>query len=133
MPNYWLLKSEPDCSRSTIFSAMAIPAGRRQELPGAELYARRDEAGGRIISYHSGAEPPCVAGIAEVAREGYDDHTALDPDDDHFDSKATPENGIWSMVDVRFVRKFAEPVPLAVLKATPGLERMVVTQRGSQL
>lgn len=74
-----------------------------------------------------------MAGIAEIAREGYPDHTALDPGDDHYDPKSTPENPIWMMVDVKFVRKFKEPIPLAKLKETHGLEKMVVTQRGSRL
>lgn len=134
MPNYWLLKSEPDC-----YSIDDLQRDGHTYWSGVRNYQARNymrdamKPGDGVLFYHSGAEPPCVAGIAEVAREGYDDHTALDPDDDHFDPKATPENGIWSMVDVRFVRKFAEPIPLAVLKGTPGLERMVVTQRGSRL
>jgi predicted RNA-binding protein with PUA-like domain len=37
------------------------------------------------------------------------------------------------MVDVRFVEKFPAVIPLATLKATPGLEKMVVTQKGSRL
>ena len=37
------------------------------------------------------------------------------------------------MVDIRFVEKFPAIVPLAALKATPGLEKMVVTQKGSRL
>jgi hypothetical protein len=37
------------------------------------------------------------------------------------------------MVDIRFVEKLPGIVPLAALKATPGLEKMVVTQKGSRL
>jgi predicted RNA-binding protein with PUA-like domain len=36
-------------------------------------------------------------------------------------------------VDVRFVEAFPGIVPLEVLKKTPGLEKMVVTQKGSRL
>jgi predicted RNA-binding protein with PUA-like domain len=89
--------------------------------------------GDGVLFYHSGGLLPAVAGIAEIAREGYADHTALDPEDDHYDPKATPENPIWMMVDVKFVKKFAQPIPLSRLKETPGLEKMVVTQRGSRL
>ena len=37
------------------------------------------------------------------------------------------------MVDLKFVEKFREVVPLELLKKTPGLESMVVTQKGSRL
>jgi predicted RNA-binding protein with PUA-like domain len=37
------------------------------------------------------------------------------------------------MVDLRFVEKFPDIVPLGVLKETPGLQDMVVTQKGSRL
>ena len=37
------------------------------------------------------------------------------------------------MVDIRFVERFADPVSLTELKGTKGLEKMVVTQRGSRL
>jgi predicted RNA-binding protein with PUA-like domain len=37
------------------------------------------------------------------------------------------------MVDVRFKEKFAEVVPLDVLKETPGLEEMYVIRKGMRL
>ena len=37
------------------------------------------------------------------------------------------------MVDLAFVERFAETVPLAALKTTPGLEAMKVVQKGSRL
>ena len=37
------------------------------------------------------------------------------------------------MVDVGFVERFAETLPLEVLKSTKGLESMMVTQKGSRL
>jgi predicted RNA-binding protein with PUA-like domain len=37
------------------------------------------------------------------------------------------------MVDLRFVEKFPEIVPLSALKETRGLDKMVVTQKGSRL
>jgi predicted RNA-binding protein with PUA-like domain len=39
----------------------------------------------------------------------------------------------WVMVDVGFVEKFGEVVPLDMLKTTKGLENMVVTKKGSRL
>jgi predicted RNA-binding protein with PUA-like domain len=37
------------------------------------------------------------------------------------------------MVDIRFAERFPEIIPLAALKETPGLEKMMVTQKGSRL
>ncbi len=132
--NYWLLKSEPDCYSIDDLQRDGVTYWDGVRNYQARNFMRDDmKVGEGVLFYHSGAEPPGVAGLAEIAREGYADHTALDPDADHFDPKATPEKPIWSMVDVKFVAKFPEVVPLATLKETAGLEDMVVTQRGSRL
>lgn len=131
---YWLLKSEPDCYSIDDLERDGITFWSGVRNYQARNFMRDDmKPGDGVLFYHSGSEPPCIAGIAEVASTGYTDHTALDPDDDHFDPKQTPENPIWMMVDVKFVRKLKNPIALARLKETPGLERMMVTQRGSRL
>jgi predicted RNA-binding protein with PUA-like domain len=57
-----------------------------------------------------------VSGLAEVSRE------------------ARPEKDpAWSMVDIRFVKKFPAIVPLETLKRTRGLEKMLVVKRGVRL
>jgi predicted RNA-binding protein with PUA-like domain len=91
----------------------------------------RDEMqeGDGVLFYHSNASPPGVVGVAEVSREGYPDHTALDPDSSYYDEKATEEDPRWYMVDIRFVRKLPRQVPLAELKADAALDDMVVTSR----
>ena len=95
----------------------------------------RDEMkiGDLVLYYHSNAKPPGVVGIAEVCREGYPDHTALDPKDPHYDPKSSKDNPTWMMVDLKFVEKFAEMVTLDKLKATASLEGMLVTRRGQRL
>ncbi len=60
--------------------------------------------------YHSGADPSIV-GVVEVVREAYPDHTAQDPENNHFDPRATPEKPIWEMVDVRLHKAPARPEP----------------------
>ncbi|MCE7933866.1 MAG: EVE domain-containing protein [Chlorobi bacterium CHB2] len=131
---FWLLKSEPDC-----YSIDDLQRDGQTFWSGVRNYQARNfmrdqmELGDGVLFYHSSTEPPCVVGLAEVCRRAYPDFTALDPDDDHFDPKHTPDNPIWMMVDVRFVRKFGQPITLAEIKATPGLEAMVLTQRGSRL
>lgn len=130
---YWLLKSEPDC-----YSIDDLERDGTTYWSGVRNYQARNfmrddmKPGDGVLFYHSGVEPR-IAGIAEIASTGYPDHTALDPADDHFDPKQTPGNPIWVMVDVRFVRKLKKPIALTTLKKTPGLEKMMVTQRGSRL
>jgi predicted RNA-binding protein with PUA-like domain len=91
----------------------------------------RDEMrpGDGVLFYHSNADPPGVAGLAEVVRPGYPDPTARDPASDYYDPKATDADPRWYMVDIRFVEKFPALVPLAVLRETPGLEAMLVNRK----
>jgi len=131
---YWLLKTEPDCYSIDDLELDALTGWSGVRNYQARNFMRDDmKPGDGILFYHSSAEPPCIAGIATVASDAYPDHTALDPRDDHYDPKQTPDNPIWVMVDVRFVKKLKKPISLTTLKETPGLERMVVTQRGSRL
>jgi predicted RNA-binding protein with PUA-like domain len=74
-----------------------------------------------------------VAGTAVVARTAYPDFTALDPSDHHYDPKATREQPIWEMVDVKLERVFPREISLDELRATPGLKGMELLRRGSRL
>ena len=74
-----------------------------------------------------------VAGVAEVVREAYPDHTQFDPNSKYHDPKSDPDNPRWHMVNIRYVGTFATPIPLPQLKETPGLEEMVLLKRGSRL
>ena len=95
----------------------------------------RDEmtAGDRVLFYASNADPSGVTGVAEISRGAYPDLFALRKGHEYYDVKATAENPIWYMVDIRFVEKFPHIVPLDTLKSAPGLEDMVVTKKGSRL
>jgi predicted RNA-binding protein with PUA-like domain len=82
------------------------------------------------LFYHSNANPPGVAGIARVCREAYPDPYQWDKQSRYFDEKATKEKPRWFMVDVEFVEKLPEFVPLEAIKAAAGMEDMVVVRRG---
>lgn len=131
---YWLLKTEPKS-----YSIDDLERDGTTFWSGVRNYQARNsmrddmQPGDGVLFYHSSAEPPGIVGLAEVITKGYADHTALDPDDHHFDPKSTPDNPIWSMVDIQFVQKFSQPISLPQLKTISGLETMVVTQRGSRL
>lgn len=133
--SYWLMKSEPD-----VFSIDDLKNAPRKTTcwEGVRNYQARNfmksmEIGDQVFFYHSNADPSCIVGIAEVVRKAYPDHTALDPHDSHFDPKATPEKPIWEMVDVRFIRKFDQPLALEDLRPVAGLAKMELLRRGSRL
>ena len=132
---YWLMKSEPNCFS---IDDLAKAPKKTTSWDGVRNYQacnfmREMEIGDQVFFYHSSAEPPCLVGVAEVVKKAYPDLTALDPKDDHYDPKATPANPIWEMVDIKFVKKFDEPLTLEDLRDVKGLEKMELLRRGSRL
>jgi predicted RNA-binding protein with PUA-like domain len=95
----------------------------------------RDEfqVGDGVLFYQSSADPSGVTGLAEVVRAGYPDHFAQKKGHEYYDPKASPDNPIWYMVDIRFVEQFPRTVTLADLKRTKGLENMLVLRKGQRL
>ncbi|HEV3138582.1 MAG TPA: EVE domain-containing protein [Pirellulales bacterium] len=134
--SFWLLKSEPDC-----FSIQHLARCPRQTTcwSGVRNYQARNfmrdqmKVGDGILFYHSGGDLPAVAGTAVVVREAYPDHTAWDPEDDHFDAKASPDNLIWQMVDIRLEKVFPAPISLETLRRIPALKSMELLRKGSRL
>ncbi len=133
---YWLLKTEPE-----VFSfgdLMRCPS-RTTYWDGVRNYQARNfirdhmRVGDGVLVYHSNMDPPEVAGIAEVVRSAYPDHTAFDRQHEHYDPKSDPSSPTWMMMDVRGVAALATPVTLTVLRQTAGLEGMELLQRGSRL
>ncbi len=121
---FWLLKSEPDS-----YGIHHLEAEGVASWDGVRNYAARNnlmamKLGERGFFYHSSCEVPGVAGVCEVWREHYPDHTQFDPSSKYFDAKASPDKPRWFMPDVRFVARFDEVVPLSVMRNTPGLEEM---------
>jgi predicted RNA-binding protein with PUA-like domain len=74
-----------------------------------------------------------VAGIARIGREAYPDHTAFDPKSPYHDPKSSRDDPRWVMVDLEHVETFAEVVSMDTLRATKGLEKLPVLQRGQRL
>jgi predicted RNA-binding protein with PUA-like domain len=114
---YWLMKCEPSA-----YSIDDLARDKTTKWEGVRNYQARNfmrdemRVGDKVLFYASNADPSGVTGLAEVSREGYPD----------------PEEP-WTLVDIRFVEKFPHLVPLETLKATRGLEEMVVTKKGSRL
>jgi predicted RNA-binding protein with PUA-like domain len=131
---YWLMKSEPGT-----YSIEDLQRDGKTCWDGVRNYQARnfmrDEmaVGDGVLFYHSRAKPMGIYGIAEIASDAYPDHTAFDPADRHYDPKSDPANPTWMMVDVAYVATLDPPITLDDLKKTPGLEKMLVIQRGSRL
>ena len=132
---YWLMKSEP--SAFSIQDLHKAP-GQRTCWDGVRNYQARNfmremTIGDQVLFYHSNAEPPAIVGIAEVVREAYPDSTAFDPRDPHYDSKSTPENPLWDMVDIKLVRIFSTPISLTQLRHDTHVKDMELLRKGSRL
>jgi predicted RNA-binding protein with PUA-like domain len=135
MPNYWLMKSEPD--EASIDHLAAAPA---QTLPwtGVRNYQARNfmrdqmRIGDGVLFYHSSCPEPGVAGIAEVASTAYPDATQFDPASHYFDAKSKPESPRWQHVDVKLVKK-TRLLPLKQMREAPELASMVVLKPGNRL
>ena len=135
MANYWLVKSEPGCYS---IDTLENEPDQITSWDGVRNYQARNfmrdgmKLGDKVLFYHS-VTNPSVVGVCEVVRESYPDHTAWNPEDDHFDPKSTVDNPRWFMVDVKFVEKFPRALTLKELRQTPGLEGMELLKKGSRL
>jgi predicted RNA-binding protein with PUA-like domain len=89
--------------------------------------------GDPVLFYASNADPSGVTGLAEIVRAGYPDAFAWKAGHKYFDEASTKANPVWFMVDIGFVERFRGVVSLETLKTTKGLEKMMVTQKGSRL
>jgi predicted RNA-binding protein with PUA-like domain len=72
----------------------------------ALIAIRQMKLGDEALIYHSGKER-AIVGIARITKGAYQDPTSLDAK--------------LAVVDLAPVRELAEPVPLATIKAVPGL------------
>jgi len=133
---YWLMKSEPDVFG--IDDLQRRPR-RTEHWDGVRNYQARNmlrdqmRKGDQAFFYHSNCAEPGIAGVIDIVRAGYPDHTAFDSADPHFDAKSDPQNPRWYMVDVRFKRKFRRVITLAELKEHSELADMPLLRRGNRL
>jgi len=132
---FWLMKSEPN-----VYSIDDLAGDETTGWDSIRNYQARNfmrdemKEGDLVLFYHSNASPPGVAGVARVSREAHADPTQFDRSSKYHDPKSTPEAPRWMMVDVAFVEKFPELVPLGALKAEEAaLDGMLVIKRGQRL
>jgi len=133
---YWLFKSEPSCYA---FADLLAAPDRTTGWDGVRNYQARNflrdrvRTGDGVLFYHSNADPPGIAGLAEVVRAAHPDPTAFDPEAEHYDPKSTSEDPTWFQVAIRAVRAIDPPLGLPQLRAVPALAKMELLRRGSRL
>jgi len=131
---YWLMKCEPSA-----YSIDDLARDGHTCWEGVRNYQARNlmrdemQVGDSVLFYASNADPSGADGVAKVVKAGYPDHFAWRKGHKYFDARSTRTAPVWFMVDIGFVERFALTVSLATLKATPGLESMMVTRKGSRL
>lgn len=96
----------------------------------ARIHLRAMRNGDLAFYYHSNATPNAIVGVAEVVREAYPDHTALDASHAHFDPRSKADDPSWFMVDLRAVEALERPVTLDEIKRTKSLAHMALVRLG---
>ena len=131
---FWLMKCEPGA-----YTIDDLKRDGKTGWEGVRNYQARNfmrddmQVGDGVLFYASNAEPSGVTGLAMIARAGYPDPFALRKGHDYYDPKHTAENPIWFSVEIAFVERFKEVLPLTTLRQVTALQKMMVNQKGSRL
>ena len=130
---YWLLKSDPD---SFGLSHLKRSRGQTTCWDGVRNYQARNllrdglKKGDGVLFYHSQIAPPAVVATARVVRAGYPDPTQFSRRSKYYDAKSSRVSPRWYAVDIQLDRELSGDVTLPEIRETPGLEEMVLVQRG---
>lgn len=133
---YWLFKTEPDAF--SIDDLIAMP-NQTEHWDGIRNYQARNflrdevKLGDQVFIYHSSCKNVGIAGIAEVVKEGYVDHTQFDPESKYFDPKSPKDKPRWIMVDIQFKQKFPKILPLKEIKSMPEITDIGLVKKGGRL
>eukprot|EP00127_Corallochytrium_limacisporum_P001506 Clim_evm4s62 gene=Clim_evmTU4s62 len=124
---YYLMKSEPEArfengtDVSFPWSALLEKKDQTEHWDGVRNHAARNimigmQVGEKAFFYHSNCKVPHIAGIVEIVREAYPDHTQFDATSPYYDPKAKKDSPTWKMVDVKAVRPMKRSITLPELK-----------------
>ena len=132
--SYWLMKSEPGT-----YSIDDLKKDKKTEWDGVRNYQARNfmrdhmKKGDSVLFYHSSCDVPGVAGLAEVAVEAHPDVTQFNAKSKYYDAKSKKDDPRWWLVDIKYVKKLPDVLPLELIKANPKLGEMKLVQRGMRL
>jgi len=131
---YWLMKCEPEA-----YTIDDLARDGSTSWEGVRNFQARNflrdqmQEGDGVLFYASNADPSGVTGLATIVKAGYPDPSAFKKGSKYYDEGSKKDAPTWFMVDIGFVERFPAIVSLETLKQTRGLEKMVVTQKGSRL
>ncbi|WVF67769.1 hypothetical protein IAT40_002529 [Kwoniella sp. CBS 6097] len=127
----WLMKAEPDSrivkGKDVKFSVDDFekigvsPWDGVRNHEAKKIMKEKMKLGDKVLFYHSNCKTPGVFALAEIAKEGYPDYTAWDPEHPYFDAKTKQDNPTWFMVNVKFIGRLAHPPTLALIKVLAAL------------
>ncbi|WP_343859294.1 EVE domain-containing protein [Aliiglaciecola litoralis] len=134
--NYWLFKTEPDA-----FSVddLANRPGQTEHWDGIRNYQARNflrdkvQVGDAVFIYHSSCKEVGIAGLAEVVKAGYPDHSQFDPESKYYDPKSSVDAPRWYMVDVKLTRKFKQVLTLKTIKQMQQITDIGLVKKGHRL
>ncbi|MRJ42668.1 MULTISPECIES: EVE domain-containing protein [Idiomarinaceae] len=132
---YWLMKTEPDeCSIDDFAKTPAAVI----RWDGVRNYQARNfmqdmHIGDEVFIYHSSCAKIGVAGLVRVVRAAYPDPTQFDSASTYFDSKSQPDKPRWVAVDLQYIRRFTEVIPLAAIKTMPAFTDHPLVAKGNRL
>lgn len=129
--HYWIFKSEPDeFGINDLRRVESEPWGGIRNFQARNFLRDHVAKGDRVFIYHSRCKDIGIVGIAEVVSDTYPDPSQFLATSDYFDPKSSVAAPKWFCVDIAFVEKFARTISLDTLKATSGLENMVLLKQG---
>ncbi len=133
---YWLFKSEPSCFG---IDDLAKSPDQTTCWDGVRNYQARNmmrddmRVGDQGFFYHSNCKEIGIAGLVEIVKAAYPDHTQFDPEDGHYDPTSSADTPRWLMVDVKFLQKYDRVLTLNELRENPYLSSLMILRKGSRL
>jgi predicted RNA-binding protein with PUA-like domain len=134
MPQYWLLKCEPD-----VYSIHDLARDGSTGWEGVRNYQVRNfmrdamKPGDLGVFYHSNADPSGAAGVLRIERTGIADPSQFDRASEYHDPRSPVLDPTWVMCEVAFVEAFPQVVALEQLRAQEALADMHILRRGNRL
>ena len=128
---YWLVKSEPaecgiDDFAGTPSEAIQWDGVRNYQ---ARNFLREMAVDDIAILYHSSCKKVGPAGKIKVSQTSFPDPEQFNPESDYYDPKSTVAAPRWYAVDFVFVEKYAQIIPLTILKQHTALQDCMLVTR----